>query len=122
LPREEVLNKLKKCHILVHPSLHDSGGFVCLEAMAAGRPVVCLDLGGPGAQVTKESGFKISAHDSEQVVRDMAETMICLANDPELRNRMGKAGQRMASEIYSWEVKGKFFIELYKKISSKNVI
>src|SRR2546430_4418443 len=42
-----------------HPSLHDSGGWVCLEAMAAGRPVICLDLGGPGYQVTEESGIKI---------------------------------------------------------------
>ena len=45
LSREETLNKLRDCHVLVHPSLHDSGGWVCLEAMAAGRPVICLDLG-----------------------------------------------------------------------------
>jgi hypothetical protein len=39
-------NKLADSHVLVHPSLHDSGGCVCLEPMAAGR-VICLDLGGP---------------------------------------------------------------------------
>jgi glycosyltransferase involved in cell wall biosynthesis len=47
LPRDEALLKLGECHVLVHPSLHDSGGWVCLEAMAAGRPLLCLDLGGP---------------------------------------------------------------------------
>ena len=47
LTRQQVLRQLAECDVLVHPSLHDSGGGVCLEAMAAGRPVICLDLGGP---------------------------------------------------------------------------
>lgn len=51
LTRTEVLNLLSQCHVLVHPSLHDSGGWVCMEAMAAGRPVICPDLGGPATQV-----------------------------------------------------------------------
>ena len=48
LERQAALAKFGECHVLVHPSLHDSGGWVCVEAMAAGRPVVCLDLGGSG--------------------------------------------------------------------------
>ena len=32
LSREETLARLKDCHVLVHPSLHDSGGWVWLEA------------------------------------------------------------------------------------------
>src|SRR5207302_4690506 len=34
IPRVEVLARLAACNALVHPSLHDSGGWVCLEAMA----------------------------------------------------------------------------------------
>ena len=37
-----MLEKLAECDALAHPSLHDSGGWVCLEAMAAGRPVRAL--------------------------------------------------------------------------------
>lgn len=33
--------------VLLFPSLHDEGGFVIAEAMAARLPVVCLDRGGP---------------------------------------------------------------------------
>ena len=51
-PRAKALEMLAACDVLVHPSLHDSGGWVCLEAMAAGKPVICLDLGGPAEQVT----------------------------------------------------------------------
>jgi len=32
---------------LLFPSLHDEAGFVVAEAVAAGLPVVCLDVGGP---------------------------------------------------------------------------
>ena len=61
LPRPEALRLLAECDVLVHPTLHDSGGWVCLEAMVAARPVVCLDLGGPGVQVTDETGIKLPA-------------------------------------------------------------
>ena len=75
LPRKEALSKLERCHVLVHPSLHDSGGWVCLEAMAAGLPVVCLDLGGPATQVTQETGIKVAARNPRQTVVDLAEAM-----------------------------------------------
>ncbi len=72
LPRAEVLDTLAQCHALVHPTLHDSGGWVCLEAMAAGRPVVCLDLGGPALQVASRTGIKVAAIEPRQTVRDLS--------------------------------------------------
>lgn len=116
LPRNESLSKLGESHVLVHPSLHDSGGWVCLEAMAAGRPVICLDLGGPGVQVTSETGFKVSADRPEQVVRDLADAMTRLASDPEQRMRMGQAGQRMVKEFYSWDSKVQTQIQIYEQV------
>jgi len=119
LPREETLAKLGESHVLVHPSLHDSGGFVCMEAMAAGRPIICLDLGGPGVLVTKETGFKIPAHHPDQTVQDLAEAMVRLACDSELRFQMGQAGQNRSNQEFSWEVKGKALISLYQDIFNK---
>ncbi|NEO98891.1 MAG: glycosyltransferase family 4 protein [Symploca sp. SIO2E9] len=116
LSRDETLQKLGECHVLVHPSLHDSGGLVCLEAMAAGHPVICLDLGGPAIQVTPETGFKIPAHNPAQTVSDLADAMICLAHDPKLRIRMGQAGQNMVEEKYNWETKGQHLAKFYEKI------
>ncbi|BAY08413.1 glycosyltransferase family 4 protein [Calothrix sp. NIES-2098] len=116
LPREETLSKLAQCQVLVHPSLHDSGGWVCLEGMAAGRPVICLDLGGPSQQVTEETGFKIAAHTLEQTVADMAVAMVKISKDAQLRVQMGQAGQYRVREDYSWEAKGRLFSQLYQKI------
>lgn len=116
LSRDETLFKLRECLALVHPSLHDSGGWVCLEAMAAGLPVICLDLGGPATQVTEETGFKIRAHTPEQAVCDLAEAIVRLVKDQGLRVRMGQAGQKRVREAYGWEIKGKFLVQLYEQI------
>jgi hypothetical protein len=117
LPRREALAKLGLCDMLVHPSLHDSGGWVCLEAMAAGKPVICLDLGGPGAQVTSDTGFKVPARDPDGAVKDMAEGMAVLAKDPGLRARMGQAGKDRVASNYAWERKGEFLAALYEELA-----
>jgi glycosyltransferase involved in cell wall biosynthesis len=117
LSREDTLSKLKECHVLVHPSLHDSGGLVCMEAMATSRPVICLDLGGPASQVTEETGFKIAAIDRDQTIGDIAEAMINLAKDSELRQRMGEAGRQLVREKHSWLSRGQQLAKLYEEIA-----
>ena len=113
--RDEVLVKLGQSSALVHPSLHDSGGWVCLEAMAAGRPVICLDLGGPAQQIVAETGIKVPAHNPEQAVEGIAAAMVRLAESPELRLQMGQAGQQRVKDCYSWTAKGKLLAETYRK-------
>ncbi len=116
LPREEAFRRLMECHVLVHPSLHDSGSWVCAEALAAGRPVICLDLGGPAAQVTEETGFKVRGHDPHQVVHDLAQAMIQLASDPALRLTMGEVARQRSLAIFCWERKGVLLDEMYEHI------
>jgi glycosyltransferase involved in cell wall biosynthesis len=117
IPRSEVLEKLADCDVLVHPSLHDSGGWVCLEAMAAGRPVVCLDLGGPALQATEDTGLKVPATLPEQVVSELAAAMTRLARDPDLRIRLGIAARSRAQEHFDWDTKGLFMAKLYQSLS-----
>ncbi len=116
LLREESLGKLEESHVLIHPSLHDSGGWTCLEGMAAGRPVVCLDLGGPATQVTVETGIKVPGYNPKQVVEGLAEAIVRLVGDPELRSRMGKAGKKRVTEVYDWDINGQFFAQLCEDI------
>ena len=116
LPRTEVLDKLAQCHVLAHPSLHDSGGWVCLEAMAAGRPVVCLDLGGPALQVVPRTGIKVAAIEPRQTVRDLSSAFARLASDPSMCSRLGKAGQQRVKQHFCWETKGEFYREISEAI------
>ena len=116
LSREETLQKLGECLALIHPSLHESGGLVCLEAMAVGRPVICLDLGGPAIHVTEETGFRITAGDPKPTVCALAAAITRLANDSELWGNMSQAGKKRVSEIYSWEIRGLLFTQLYENV------
>lgn len=120
LDRQEVLIKLGQSSVLVHPSLHDSGGWVCLEAMAARRPVICLDLGGPAQQVTEATGIKVSAIDPERTVLELSQAMCKLAGDRDLLMRMGQAGHHHIQTAYSWERKGQNLAELYSHLVSQS--
>jgi glycosyltransferase involved in cell wall biosynthesis len=118
IPRQQVLEKLAECDVLLHPSLHDSGGWVSLEAMAAGRPVICLDLGGPALQVREETGIKVPATSPEQVVSDLAAAMMQLAEDPDLRIRLGVAARQRVREHFDWAGKGLCMTRLYESLST----
>lgn len=102
VPRDRCLGLIGEADVMVHPSLHDSGGYATLEAMAAGRPVVCLALGGPGLQVDSEVGVAVEAHSPDQVVDDLAAAFARLASDPELRRAMGARGRARVAERYRW--------------------
>jgi glycosyltransferase involved in cell wall biosynthesis len=115
--RSQVLGRLADCDVLLHPSLHDSGGWVCLEAMAAGRPVVCLDLGGPALQVTVDTGMKVPATSPEQVVSDLAAAFYKLASSPELRARLSLGARERVEEHFDWEKKGLWMAKLYQSLS-----
>jgi glycosyltransferase involved in cell wall biosynthesis len=115
LPRNELLRRMSKFDVLIHPSLHDSGGFVCLEAMSAGCAVVCLDLGGPAVQVTAETGIKIPALSPDQAIRDMARALERLASDSALRERLSRAGRERLRQIFVWEAKVKSLAEIYSQ-------
>lgn len=112
LSRKETLEKMGNCHVLIHPSLHESGGFVCAEMMAAGRPVICLDWGGPAVQVTAETGIKIKPTTPEKTVRDLAEAMENLAADSELRVRMGISARKRIQQVFDWDIKEQLLQDL----------
>jgi glycosyltransferase involved in cell wall biosynthesis len=113
LKRAQALEKLAECEVLVHPSLHDSGGWVCLEAMAAGRPVICLDLGGPGLQVTDCTGIKVTPSTPKQVVSDLANAMKRISEDHELRQRLGQGARNRVHCEFAWAKKGLFMHDVY---------
>ena len=58
-PRREVLDALAGCDALLFPSMHDSAGWIVAETLALGRPVVCLDVGGPAMLVGDGRGVRV---------------------------------------------------------------
>jgi len=116
LSQAETLHHLGNADVLLHPSLHESGGFVCLEAMAAGLPVLCLNLGGPGTIVPAEAGVKVEANTPDEVIEHLSAAMRWLATDVEAWSCMGQAGQKAVLQRYTWERKGLLMSALYHQV------
>ncbi|MCB0719699.1 MAG: glycosyltransferase [Bacteroidetes bacterium] len=116
ISRDETFAVLGKSHVLLHPSLHDSGGWVCIEAMAAGRPVICFDLGGPALMVDSHSGFKLSAGDTETGIRRLQEAMQSAVDDPQTVSTLGAGAQERARELFSWERKADEIVDAYEEV------
>ncbi len=105
VPREQVLREYEKYHVFVFPSLHDSGGFAVLEAMAQGLPIICLDCGGPAISVRDGCGIRIPMLRRSKVVEKIAEAIQAYDAD---RPRIAADGQRAresVAEHYDWNRK-----------------
>jgi len=89
----DVLEKIGGSHVLVHPALHEGFGNVCMEAMAAGRPVACLDIGGPASQITQETGFAAPATNPAEAVAALAGFLEKIDRDRALLARMSAAAR-----------------------------
>lgn len=118
----DVYEKLGQADVLVHPALHEAFGNVCLEALAAGRPVICLDTGGPALQVTEECGFKAPVSSLEEAVSAMATAMESLYHNPHLRLRMGAAARKRVQEHFHWAQKAERMSALYHEVAGTDAL
>lgn len=85
MPRAQFLRLYDAHDVFVFPSLHDSAGWVVLEALCKGLPVACLNLGGPKEIVTPASGIIVDTTglDTSGVAAKLAAELRALLADPE---------------------------------------
>lgn len=97
--RRDVKELLTQSHIMAFPSYYREGVPKSLiEACAIGRPIITTQWYGCKDTVDEgENGFLIPVKDSNA----LAERIEQLANDPLLRNTMGKKGREKAEREFS---------------------
>jgi sugar transferase (PEP-CTERM/EpsH1 system associated) len=112
---EDVRPNLRAAAVSVVP-LKVAGGtrLKILEGLAMGKAIVSTTMGAEGLAVTP--GKNILIADSEEA---FARHVIHLLKDVALRNRLGRAGRRLAEEHYGWSMIGRRLEELYERILSK---
>lgn len=115
LSQEQCAVKLQQADGLVLPSLLECGGAVVLEAMAMGLPVIATNWGGPRDYVDSGCGILIEPASREALVNGLTDAMLKLAQSPELRQRMGRAGQERVLKDFDWERKLDRIIEIYQQ-------
>ncbi|HMD85559.1 MAG TPA: glycosyltransferase family 4 protein [Terriglobia bacterium] len=116
MPRPELLHLMRHADTFLFPSLRDGGGAVVVEAMAAGIPVICMDLAGPGMHVTEECGIKIPARSPDETTELMARALERLYRDRKLCAKMGQAGRARAEQVYSWDHLGERLLRIYEEV------
>lgn len=114
----EALAAYDEHDVLLFPSLHDSGGFVVIEAMAHGRPVICLDAGGPGLALTGGGGQKIAIGSRNEMIEGIAAAIRRYQEQPALIAEHQAAARRAAVKHYDWNRKGEMLNQLYQEIYS----
>lgn len=111
--REDVGDLLAGCDLVVLPSRAEGLGVAALEAMAAGRAVVASDVGGLGETVVHErTGLLVPPDDPEALAAALAR----LADDPELRGRLGRAGPARVGEGFLAEQMVTAYEALYREV------
>lgn len=119
MPRSGVLNELQKADIFLFPSLREGGSWALMEAMAIGLPVICLDWAGMKIITDNSCAIRLPVTNPEQMPKDMANAIVELVKDPNLRKRMGENGRKRIQDVFNWDVKGEFMEELFTELDKK---
>ena len=131
----EMVNKATVYELYSHaavfccPSIYEPFGIINLEAMACETAVVASAVGGiKEVVVPGETGFLVPLEqmtDSpfeplhpEQFSRDLAARINELMANPDLREKMGRAGRKRAEEKFSWSAIAQQTHALYKTLTA----
>ena len=120
LSQPDCAASLQQASALVLPSLYECGGAVVLEAMAMGRPVIATNWGGPADYVDETCGILVNPTSRPEFIAGLTAAMLRLANSPELRENMGKAGFNKVRQQFSWDSKVDRILEIYKLAMKSN--
>ena len=98
--RQDVLQLIAAAGAVCLPSEAEAMPMSLLEAMALGRPVIAMDVGGNAELVRHgETGYLLRPGDAGAVTRAIVE----LAADPARADEMGAAGRRLQRERFTGE-------------------
>lgn len=114
LPEDRVLEEFSRATLLALPSAQETTPMVVAQAMAAGKPVVATPVGGVPEMVRDgESGFLVPVGDAGA----LAEAILKILENPELRTRLGREGRRLAEENYRADVVARRTYEVYRRMA-----
>lgn len=102
VPRSEALAVMSRAHLLVFPSLRDSGGSAVAEAMTMGLPVLALDQAGPGSMLARGGGFLVLPGRRREVVSRLAAVLERVGGQPAILTEAGVQGREIGRRVFGW--------------------
>lgn len=115
-PFEEIAKAYSNSDVFILPSLRETSGNVLLEAMAYKLPIIAMNTSFCRTLKKKNCGIFIESNQSiELIQQQIAEAVVQMISDEELRLRLGENGYRFANEELTWDKKyQKIYVEDYK--------
>jgi glycosyltransferase involved in cell wall biosynthesis len=111
--RARLLQEYASCDLFVLPSRFEPFGIVLLEAMASGKPIVASRTGGiPEVVEDGRSAMLVPPGDPEA----LAAAMRAVGEDPERRERMGRAGKERVLR-FAWPTLAPKFLQLFEEVA-----
>jgi glycosyltransferase involved in cell wall biosynthesis len=114
--QKECADILNRSSVLVLSSLRECGGAVVLEAMAAGRPAIATDWGGPADYLDPSCGILVKPSTRALFVEGLVEALVRMAQSRDSRVAMGRAAREKAMRDFDWDVKGRQVVAIYRDL------
>jgi glycosyltransferase involved in cell wall biosynthesis len=121
LPHAAVVDKFRDADIFLFTSIRDTSGNVLLEAMAAGLPAVVISHQGAAEITSLETAIRVLPDSPERVANRLAEGILTLAGNPELRARMGEAARQRVLKHFTWEKKADAMLAVYQRAIGRSM-
>lgn len=119
IPRDEVDREYAAADIFCFPSFREPMGGVLFEAMEWGLPIIAANRGGPQAIVDKSCGIQLDVETPEQLATDIAHAVRQLANDPDLRHRLGEGARTRLKGFGTWDERAAELVSKYRSVIEK---
>lgn len=114
VPSQQLADYYGCATCLVMPSLYEGFGLPALEAMACGTPVIVSNVSSL-PEIVGDSGLQVDPED----VEGLAETLVRLLADEELRLKLGQMGLQRAA-CFSWERTARETLSVYQRAVGKS--
>lgn len=115
VPRPKIAKYYEACDIYVHPALSETFPFTIREAMAVGRPIIGTRVGIVDEYIRNGvHGYLVQPQKTEV----LADAIIKLLGNEELRSRMGLNARKYAEENFDWNKVAQKWHTLYTKLVS----
>jgi glycosyltransferase involved in cell wall biosynthesis len=111
VPNSHVIDYYRKADVLINPSFSEAFGMSLVEAMACQVPIVATRVGGM-TEVIEQSQAGLLTEPGDATA--LAQAILRLLIDDNLRKRMGVAGRKEAVTRYSWDQVAKKLLGLYE--------
>jgi len=117
IPLNEVQERFEESDLFLFPTL-ENAGFVILEAMSHGLPVLAMEYGGPQQFVGHHKSEQLVSPDLpyQKIAEALADRIERFYTDRKLREDVGARNRKDVLENFTWEAKAQKMKGIYEKV------